>query len=67
MKNLLLESYCIFPTRDIIKTSRFYEKKMGFKVVHYLDANEPHICLYRDTTEIILTKTNGRKVIPNRD
>lgn len=40
---------------------------MGFKTVHYLNANEPHICLYRDTTEIILTKTNGQKVIPNRD
>jgi hypothetical protein len=40
---------------------------MGFKAVKYLDANEPHICLYRDTTEIILTKTNGKKVIPNRE
>lgn len=40
---------------------------MGFKAVKYLDANEPHICLYRDTTEIILTKTNGQKVIPNRE
>ena len=67
MTNLLLASHCIFPTSDIIKTAEFYEQKMGFKAVTYLDAIEPHICLYRDTTEIILTKTNGQKVIPNRD
>ncbi|WP_368505148.1 VOC family protein [Alkalihalophilus sp. As8PL] len=67
MKNLLIESHCIFPTQNIIKTANFYEEKMGFKAVHYLNANEPHVCLYRDTTEIILTKTNGQKVIPNRD
>jgi catechol 2,3-dioxygenase-like lactoylglutathione lyase family enzyme len=67
MKNLLLESHCVFPTPDIIKTSNFYEQMMGFRAVKYLDANEPHICLYRDTTEIILTKTNGQKVIPNRE
>lgn len=65
MQNLLL-SHCIFPTQDIIKTANFYEQKMGFRAVHYLKSNEPHICLYRDTTEIILTRSNGQKVIPNR-
>ncbi|MGY3714414.1 VOC family protein [Sutcliffiella cohnii] len=39
---------------------------MGFQAVHYLNTNEPHICLYRDSTEIILTKTNGQQVLPNR-
>ncbi|WP_331456859.1 glyoxalase [Bacillus sp. CHD6a] len=67
MKNLLIESHCIFPSHDILKTAGFYEQKMGFKAVHFLKANEPHICLSRDTTEIILTKTNGQKVISNRD
>jgi hypothetical protein len=67
MKNLLIESHCVFPTLDIIKTADFYEQMMGFKAVQYLDTNEPHICLYHDTTEIILTKTNGQKVIPNRE
>lgn len=67
MKNLLLESHCIFPTPNILKTASFYEQKMGFKSVRYLDAKEPHICLYRDTTEIILTKTNGLNVMPNRE
>jgi len=67
MKNLLLLSHCIFPSQDIINTANFYERKMGFKAVHYLNASEPHICLYRDKTEIILTKSNGQKVIPNRE
>ncbi|MFJ7973745.1 VOC family protein [Psychrobacillus sp. NPDC096389] len=67
MKNLLIASHCIFPTSDIVKTADFYERKLGFKAVQYLDANEPHICLYRDTTEIILTRTNGQHVIPNRE
>ncbi|GGP15516.1 VOC family protein [Oceanobacillus neutriphilus] len=67
MKNLLIESHCIFPTNDIIKTANFYEQKLGFKTVSYLNVGEPHICLYRDTTEIILIKTNGQKAIPNRD
>lgn len=67
MKRLLIESHCIFPTPNIIETANYYEQKLGFKAVQYLDANEPHICLYRDTTEIILTKTNGKQVIPNRE
>ncbi len=67
MKSLLIESHCIFPTKDIIKTANFYEQKLRFKAVHYLNVDEPHICLYRDTTEIILIKTNGQKTIPNRD
>src|SRR5690625_2462054 len=66
MKNLLLASHCIFPTNHIIKSANFYEQKMGFKAVHYLNAKEPHICLYHDTTEIILTKSNTEEVIPNR-
>ncbi|MFL0248611.1 VOC family protein [Candidatus Clostridium stratigraminis] len=67
MEKMLLMSHCVFPTPDIIKTSDYYEKVMGFKVVHYLDSKEPHICLYRDSTEIILTKSNGQEVIPNRN
>ncbi len=59
-------SHCVFPSPDIEKTCQFYTEKMGFRAVLYLDASEPHICLYRDTTEIILTKSNGQKVIPNR-
>lgn len=66
MSHLLRESHCVFPTPDILKTAKYYEEKLRFSVVTYLDSQEPHICLYRDNTEIILTKTNGQKVIPNR-
>lgn len=66
MTNLLIMSHCVFPTPEIKRTAEFYVQKMGFKAVHFLDAKEPHICLYRDSTEIILTETNGQKVIPNR-
>jgi len=43
MKNLLIESHCIFP---ILKIANFYEQKMRFKAVHYLNTKEPHICSY---------------------
>ena len=66
-KNYLSQSHSVFPTPHIEQTSAFYESKMGFKAVKYLDANEPHICLYRDSTEIILTSANTDKVFPNRE
>ncbi|MCP1185929.1 VOC family protein [Paenibacillus sp. 1781tsa1] len=67
MNHLLLMSHSVFPTLDMKRTAQFYEEKIGFRVVEYLDAAEPHICLYRDLTEIILTQSNGQKVIPNRE
>ncbi|MFJ8262577.1 glyoxalase [Rummeliibacillus sp. NPDC094406] len=66
MKKLLLESHCIFPSLDILKTANYYEKIMGFIAVPYMESKEPHICLYRDATEIILTNSNGKEVVPNR-
>ncbi|MBM7619340.1 hypothetical protein JOC95_001189 [Bacillus tianshenii] len=66
MTNLLILSHCIFPTPDIIRTAEFYEQKMRFRAIPYLNASEPHVCLYRDSTEIILTKTIGQRVFPNR-
>jgi catechol 2,3-dioxygenase-like lactoylglutathione lyase family enzyme len=60
-------SHCVFPCPDIETTADFYVEKMGFKAVFYLDAAEPHICLYRDKTEIILTKANREKAFPNRE
>ena len=66
MEKMLFASHCVFPTCDILRTSEYYEKLMGFTAVQYLNAQEPHICLYRDSTEIILTKSNGQEVIPNR-
>jgi catechol 2,3-dioxygenase-like lactoylglutathione lyase family enzyme len=58
MEKRLFCSHSVFPTPDINRTSNYYEKVMGFTPVKYLDATEPHICLYRDDTEIILTKAN---------
>jgi hypothetical protein len=40
---------------------------MGFTSVQYPNAVEPHICLYRDDTEIILTVSKKQIVIPNRE
>mgnify|MGYP000129701390 CR=1 FL=1 len=66
MKKRLLCSHCVFPTPDIEGTADYYEKVMGFRIVRYMDAKEPNICLYRDDTEIILTGTQNR-VVPNRE
>lgn len=67
MLAILYDSHCVFPTPDILQTAEYYEHYLGFCLVAYLNAVEPHICLYRDKTEIILTQTNGQRVIPNRE
>lgn len=53
----------ILPSFDIEKASSFYEN-LGFVSVSYLDKAEPHICLYKDNSEIILTKSN-KKITPH--
>ena len=60
-------SHClqIFPTPDLHKTGAFYET-LGFRAVYYLESSEPHVCLYRDAIEIVLTKSMNDTVIPNR-
>lgn len=63
---MLIGLSCVFPSDDIMKTAAYYEQKLGFKSVEYLESKQPHICLYRDSTEIILTQTQGNKFIPNR-
>ncbi|MGE7828300.1 VOC family protein [Paenibacillus sp. NPDC093718] len=59
-------SHClqIFPTSNFEKTSEFY-KRIEFRAVNYFDAAEPHVCLYKDSVEIVLTKTE-MEVVPNR-
>jgi hypothetical protein len=59
MDRMLIESHCIFAAADILKTAEYYEKRLKFRVENYMDAKEPHICLYRDTTEIILIQAGG--------
>ena len=60
-------SHClqIFPTPDINKTAEYY-KYIGFRADYYLESIEPHVCLYRDGIEIVLTKSIKEKFIPNR-
>ena len=67
MKKYLYMSHSVFPTPDIERTSAFYVTVLGFRAVKYMNAKEPHICLYRDSTEIILTSANTEKVYPNRE
>lgn len=60
-------SHCVFPTPDIQKTAEYYVEKLGFRRVDYLNAQEKHICLYRDNVEFILTQANRKRVFPNRE
>lgn len=57
---------CIFPSNDIRKTAKYYKTKLGFDIVEYLQSEQPHICMYQDNVEIILTQTNIKEIKPNR-
>lgn len=46
----------IFPCNDIEETTDFYVNKLGFKAAKYLNVSESHVCLYRDSIEIVLIK-----------
>jgi len=67
MENQILSILAVFPTPNIKATAAYYSEVMGFRAVEYLDVKEPHICLYRDSIEIILTKATGEKVYTNRE
>jgi len=67
MKKNLYSILAVFPTPNIEETAKYYNEVLGFRVVKYLDVKEPHICLYRDNVEIVLTKSNNEKVHPNRE
>ena len=67
MEKHLYSILAVFPSPDIEETARYYHEILGFRVVRYLDIKEPHICLYRDSTEIVLTRANSKKVFPNRE
>lgn len=57
---------CIFPTRDIKKAAEYYKTKLEFDIVEYLQSEQPHICMYKDNIEIILTQANNEEIKPNR-
>lgn len=62
----LYASHPVFPVPDTATTAAYYRDRLGFAVVEYLDAAEPHVCLYRDGVEIILLSAPGVPVVPNR-
>ena len=67
MEKTLYSILAIFPTPNIERTAKYYNEVMGFRVVKYLEVEEPHICLYRDRVEVVLTKANTDKVYTNRE
>lgn len=62
----LFAAHPVFPVPDIAATATYYRDTLGFRVEGYLTADEPHVCLYRDAVEIILTSAPGIPVVPNR-
>ena len=66
MSKGLQSSLQIFPSSTFLATKVFYEQ-IGFRAVCYLESNQPHICLYKDSIEIILTKSKLDKICPNRE
>lgn len=62
---MLIGLSSIFPCNDIERTSDFYVNKLEFKAVSYLNSSEPHICLYKDSVEIILIKALAETYKPN--
>lgn len=62
----MIGSHPVFPVPDPESTAAYYQAVLGFRAASYLDAAEPHVCLYRDGVEVILTATT-RPVLPNRE
>lgn len=55
----------IFPSKDIRKTAQYYREKLEFDTVEYLQSEQPHICMYKDNIEIILTQANNEEIKSN--
>ncbi len=68
--NLHLMNDCasVFVCEDALKTSLFYETKLGFSASHLDDEEMPHIYLKRDNISLILVQAKeGVKVSPVRE
>jgi len=63
---MVVGSHPVFPVPDPAATADYYTTVLGFRAVSYLDAAEPHVCLYRDGVEVILTSA-PTAVRPNRE
>lgn len=64
---MMYSTLAVFPVSNMNKTADFYVRNLGFRCVEYTDSSEPHMCLYKDNIEIILTDSKGKKVVPNRE
>ncbi len=64
---MMYSTLAVFPVPNMNKTADFYVRNLGFRCVEYTDSSEPHMCLYKDNIEIILTDSKGKKVVPNRE
>ena len=62
---MLYSTLAIFPVADMNRTADFYVENLGFRCVKYTNSLEPHMCLYKDRIEIILTDSNGKEILPN--
>ena len=63
----MYSTLAVFPVPNMNKTADFYVRNLRFRCVEYTDSSEPHMCLYKDNIEIILTDSKGKKVVPNRE
>ncbi|SNZ02923.1 hypothetical protein SAMN05421503_0231 [Terribacillus aidingensis] len=55
----------IFPCPNMLETAAYYEK-LGFRADPYLSGSDPHIRLYRDLIELMLTQSALKRIFPNR-
>lgn len=56
----------LFQSARFDETRAFYER-LGFRSVAYMDSEQPHVCLYRDGIEFILTKSRLTEIVPARE
>jgi len=56
----------LFPSARIDETRAYYEG-LGFRSVAYMESEQPHVCLYRDSIELILTKSRLAEIVPARE
>lgn len=67
METNICSVLAVFPVPDMERTARYYCDVLGFRAVPYLTVQEPHVCLYRDQVEIVLTGANRGRIFPHRE
>jgi hypothetical protein len=62
-----LSTLLFMPSVRIKETESFYTGKLGFISSDYMSSAQPHICLYRDMSQVVLFKSAMGKIVPNRE